>query len=133
MQLGGFTIKEKSHLENFDFSIDEIQARYGSFLNTGATGSPNSEDETGDVPQKPQKSGEEAQSNTNDARPDNSQSLDDWMNTLVETEKRDKSGGSSTRQDIHDNISKDFNDSNFWKESNYIDNPQLLDELLKEL
>ena len=133
MQLGGFTIKEKAQLENFDFSLEEIQARYTSFLNNGGAGSTNSEDELVDVPEKPQTTEGEKQNNTIDARPDNSPSLDDWMNTLVGTEKTQKTDSTSSKLDIHDNISRDFNDSNYWKESNYVDNPELMDELLNDL
>lgn len=130
MQLGGFTIKEKTQLENFDFSLEEITARYGDFLNTGAIGRENSEDEATDATEKPQTAGESEQAGNKDARPDNSASLDDWMTNLVGTEKSDSS---TYKKDIHDNISKEFNDSNFWKESNYVDNPDLVDDLLKEL
>ena len=117
--------------------MEEITSRYSDFLqraenNSDSVSSEEHDNMFGPKPQEEvtEPSYQGSEFNTPDSRPKNDNSLDEWLNGIIEKKEIIK----QQEEMIHDNISKDFNDSNYWKNAVMSDeHSKKLDDLLHEI
>lgn len=134
--LGGFQIRERTIQENFDFTMEDITTRYSDFLQRteNHSDSVSSEDHDHSPEGQPQEvqtpSYEGSEFSNADGTQKGDKSLDEWLNGIIEKKEIVK----SQEEVIHDNISKQFNDSNYWKDAVMPDqHSKMLDDLLSEV
>jgi len=123
MTLGGVQIRERTAQDNFDFTVEEISARYSDFLHGSSNNSMVTEDQSAEEPAG-QTTTHEPESE-NHTTPD--RNIDEWLDSVV------REVPSNADPNIHDNISREFNDSNYWKDAVVPTHKKDLDELLKEV
>lgn len=117
--------------------MEEITSRYSDFLQRpeNISDSVSSEDnEASPGGQQQEEAGEKSyqgsQFSSEDGRPKDGTSLDEWLNGIIEKKEIIK----HQEELVHDNISKEFNDSNYWKNAVMPDrHSKMLDDLLSEV
>lgn len=131
--LGGVQIREKTAQENFDFSVEEIQARYMDFLAPLHPGT--SEDETPQIPDPDDienpRNKEPEQNGSGSGGAEKTEGFDEFISKTIQGSR--EKNGTHANSEVNDNISAEFNDSNFWKEANLPRQSSDLDKLLQEL
>lgn len=163
--LGGFQIRHRSMQDSFDFSMEEITARYSEFLQRQEekSDSVSSEDQEHFSNQKDGQKEPESnifqddteekevvhaytQSTTTNKHSDTvgsiqakdravktgkgDSSIDEWLNGIIEKNEIVK----HQEEIIHDNISRQFNDSNYWRNAVMDEtHSKKLDDLLSEV